>query len=277
MKIKVSFFSSTLIKEYFYIVGIISAIVTIASVFITIPDGQKTVLGIRCGLIFALFYVALWLYVNYTKCAKININNSNVTVRIGDIFREKGLKVIAFNEYFDTTVNENIIASSSLNGQFIKKYVSDVNDLDNAIATDKRLAVPERQLEVNNTRVEGKKQKYRLGSVLEYNGYLLTAFTKFDSNNRAYLSMNDYINCLLNFWNEVDIIYANRSVVVPLLGTGITRLSDNNDMTEQEKLELLLWSFKISRIKFTYPADVTIVIHKSIQDKINFHALKTYS
>lgn len=86
--------------------------------------------------------------------------------------------------------------------------------------------------------------------------------------------MTDYINCLLNFWNEVDIVYANRSVIIPLLGTGITRLRDYDTMSEQEKLELLLWSFKVSRIKFTYPAKVTIVIHESLKDRINFYKLK---
>ncbi|MHA6252748.1 macro domain-containing protein [Oceanobacillus sp. CAU 1775] len=33
------------------------------------------------------------------------------------------------------------------------------------------------------------------------------SFSRFDENNRAYLSMQDYISCLLKFWNEIDIIY----------------------------------------------------------------------
>lgn len=79
----------------------------------------------------------------------------------------------------------------------------------------------------------------------------------------------------VNFWNEIDIIYANRSVVIPLLGaSALTRLRDYDTMSEQEKLELLIWSFKVSRIKFTYPAKVTIVIHKSLRDKVNFYRLR---
>ncbi|WP_372238353.1 macro domain-containing protein [Paenibacillus sp. FSL R5-0765] len=43
--------------------------------------------------------------------------------------------------------------------------------------------------------------------------------------------------------------------------SGITRLTDAGPITDQEQLELLIWSFKISRIKFTYPSCVSILIH----------------
>lgn len=228
--------------------------------------------GIMFVLLLIAIYFGLWIHANRLKCTNLRINNSEVTVKVGDIFQEEGLKVIAFNEYFDTLVNEEVIASSSLNGKFIMQYIESVDALDNAISESKHLLG--RKLENNPLRTQGKTQKYKLGSIYKYDDYLLTAFSKFDENNRAFLSMVDYINCLLNFWNEVDIVYANRSVVIPLLGTGITRLRDYDTMSEQEKLELLLWSFKVSRIKFTYPAKVTIVIHESLQDKINFYKLK---
>jgi hypothetical protein len=242
-------------------------------IFVTLPETCKLYIGIIFVVFLIAIYVFLWIRANRLKSIALTVNNSKVIVKVGNLFEEQGLKVIAFNEYFDTLVNEKIISSSSLNGQFIKQYVEDVNDLDKDIHESNHLSSSDRMLENNAMRIEGKTQKYKLGSICEYGEYLLTAFTKFDKDNRAFLSMYDYINCLLNFWNEVDIVYANRSVIIPLLGTGITRCPDYT-MSEQEKLELLLWSFKISRIKFTYPAEVTIVIHESIQEKINFYTLK---
>ncbi|KAB1438693.1 hypothetical protein F7O84_14305 [Candidatus Galacturonibacter soehngenii] len=106
--------------------------------------------------------------------------------------------------------------------------------------------------------------------------YIFTAFTKFDDDNRAYLYMNDYVNFLLSFWNEIDIIYSGRSVVIPLFGSGITRFKEYDTITEQELLELLIWSFKISKIKFKYPSKATIVMHKNLFDKINFTKLKEW-
>jgi hypothetical protein len=243
-------------------------------IFITLPNKYKLGAGVIFTSLLIIIYILLWICANRLKRIDLTINNSKVTVIVGDLFQEEGLKVIAFNEYFDTLVNEEIISSSSLNGQFIKQYVGDVDVLDNAIRESKHLSSSDRIQGNNPNRPQGKVVKYKLGSIYKHGEYLLTAFSKFDKDNRAFLSMVDYINCLLNFWNEVDIVYANKSVVIPLLGTGITRLTDYNNMSEQEKLELLLWSFKISRIKFTYPAQVTIVIHESVKDKINFYKLK---
>jgi hypothetical protein len=44
---------------------------------------------------------------------------------------QEGLKVIAFNEYFDTQVDERIIAQASLNAKVIREYCDcSVSELD---------------------------------------------------------------------------------------------------------------------------------------------------
>lgn len=64
----------------------------------------------------------------------INVEGSDVTIKVGDIFQQPGLKVIAFNEYFDTQVDNRIIAESSLNGTFIKCHLNGaVENLDSHI------------------------------------------------------------------------------------------------------------------------------------------------
>ena len=255
------------------VLSVISVITSFVFIFVSIPDQYTVIAGIAFAVLMIALYIAFWISANRMKCINLSINTSKAIVKIGDLHQEDGLKVIAFNEYFDTLVDEKVIASSSLNGKFIKEYISDVNALDKEIYENKHLI--NCRLDGNLSKTEGKTQKYKLGSIHAHKSYLLTAFTRFDEQNRAFLTMSDYIDCLLNFWNEIDIIYANRSVVIPLLGaSALTRLRDYDTMSEQEKLELLLWSFKVSRIKFTYPAKVTIVIHESLRDKINFHRLR---
>ncbi|MCL2860490.1 MAG: DUF6430 domain-containing protein [Oscillospiraceae bacterium] len=269
MKIKIHFFNKLLLRSYLIILGAISTITSLVIVFLPMTV-QLQYIGVIFAMLLIFIYIGLWIYANCMKCISLTINNSKVDVKVGDIFKEEGLKVIAFNEYFDTIVNEEIIASSSLNGKYINQYVNDVNLFDKNICENKHLL--DCRIENNIERTQGNTQKYKLGSIYKNDEYLLTAFSKFDEQNRSFLTINDYINCLMNFWNEIDIIYANRTVVIPLLGTGITRGCDF--MLEQDKLELLLWSFKVSRIKFTYPAKVIILIHESIKDKINFYKLK---
>lgn len=275
MKKKVIFFDEDLRKSYFDTLSKINIIVSFVLIAITIPNEYKPYVGIGFIIILAIIYAYMWYKANKLTHKELTIGNSNVIIKIGDLFQETDLKVIAFNEYFDTQVDERIIASRTLNGKFINEYVNNIAELDKSIEDDSILN--SQRLTINTSRTAGKKQKYKLGSIHEYNGYLLTAFTRFDNDNRAFLTVQDYINCLLNFWDQLDIIYANRSVVLPLIGTGITRFKDcdNNsaNMTEQEKLDILLWTFKVSRIKFNYPTELTIVIHSSIQDKINFYKI----
>jgi len=195
-------------------------------------------------------------------------------VKFGDIFSEHAdLKAIAFNEYFDTLVDDKVIAKSTLNGIFINKFFKDkIDELDDIIFTDTHLC--EVIVAENVARSTGKKTKYKLGTICVVNDYLLTALTRFETDNRAFLEINDYINCLLNFWNEVDRVYAGKTVALPVLGSGITRFKGCDNISDQELLEHIIWTFKVSRIKFTYPSKVKIVVYKSKSEKTNLVKLK---
>lgn len=272
MKRKIQLFDKQLIKEFYGILSVLSLICSFIFIFAEVPTECKVSAAIIFILILIVIYIVLWRKANKLENVEIKINNSFIEVKIGDIFQENGLKVIAFNEYFDTIVDNKIISERSLNGLYIKNVIDDIARLDKLIKDDDELK--DRTEEENNSRRRGKKIKYKLGSIVEVEGYLLTAFSKFDNSNRAYLYMNDYINCLMNFWNEIDRIYSGRSVSIPLLGSGITRFKEYEAISHQELLELLIWSFKVSRVKFNYPSKVTIVIHESQKDKINFYRLK---
>ncbi|MED2489848.1 hypothetical protein CN297_11900 [Bacillus cereus] len=272
MKIKVGFFDKDLLKRFFALLSIISVLMSFALVAINIPNKYKLGTGIAIFLFLLGIYILMWVLANCSDNVKLNINNSTVHVKVGDIFEEEELKVIPFNEYFDTLVDNKIISDRSLNGLYINNHIDDVEELKHLINTNQKLK--EKITNIKHGRLDGNKEQYKLGTIFQHGEYLLTAFAKFDENNRAYLYMNDYINFLLNFWNEIDILYGGRAVTIPLIGSGITRFKEYNMITEQELLELLLWSFKVSKIKFTYPSRVTIVIDKSKKDKINFYKLR---
>ncbi len=78
----------------------------------------------------------------------------------------------------------------------------------------------------------------------------------------------------MSFWSEVDRVYAGRTVALPVLGSGLTRRRGYENISDQELLELIIWTFKVSRVKFTYPSKVKIVVWHEKRDKINLLALK---
>ncbi len=273
MKFKVKLFDKKLMTNYFTVLTVISLFCSFAFLVIEIPKCLNLSIGICLVILLLGIYFLMWIKANLKTKTTLKINNSTIVIKTGNIFEENNLKVIAFNEYFDTIVDNHIIAESSLNGIYIKSKVNDVGLLDNLIDSNDRLN--QKVLKHDYSRLIGKKKLYELGTIFQNDDFILTAFSKFDKDNRAYLSMNEYINFLLNFWNEIDIIYAGRSLSIPLLGSGITRFKEYNSISEQELLELLIWSFKNSRIKFTYPSVVKIIIHESKKDKINFYKLNS--
>jgi hypothetical protein len=271
---KVNFCDAQLRQNYFAVLSLIGLITSFCLIVIKVPDENSTrfTIGVCLALFLSAVYVYMWFSANSRKCASLTINNSKIDIKVGDIFSTEGLKVIAFNEYFDSIVDNDIISEGSLNGIYINTQVDDLAEFDNTL--DNNSPLNKKVIDTNNDREKGKNKKYKLGTIYEKDDFLLTAFSKFDVDNRAYLNIDDYIDFLLNFWNEVDIIYSGRSVIIPLLGSGITRFKGYDTISEQELLELLIWSFKVSRMKFTYPSTVTILIHESKADKINFYALQ---
>ncbi len=271
---KVSFFDRRILHKFYGTLSVISVITSILFLFLELTAKYKTVIGLIALGILVILYIGIWIYSNVRGSIRLKINTSEVEVKFGDIFLEQAdFKVIAFNEYFDTLVDDKVIAKTTLNGIFINKFFKDkVEDLDGVISADAHLR--EVIVAENLTRSTGKKTKFKLGTICIVNDYLLTALTHFDTDNRAYLEINDYINCLLNFWSEVDRVYAGKTVALPVLGSGITRFKGYENISDQELLELMIWTFKVSRIKFTYPSKVKIVVYKNKSNKTNLISLK---
>ena len=118
----------------------------------------------------------------------------------GNIFDSNDLKVINFNEYFDTKVDNKLIAENSLNGKFIQNILkNETKKLDDEI--EKQLE--EKIISINQNRKLGKKKQYNLGEIVEYDDYLLTSLTKFTDDNRAILSLKEYLEFLMNFWDNL--------------------------------------------------------------------------
>ncbi len=271
---KVSLSDKRLVGNFLKITSGISATLSLMVLFVDIPTDHKATYGwVFLGL-FLFIYLAIWLWSNNLNEIDINVEGSRVTIKVGDIFLQPGLKAIAFNEYFDTQVNNQIIAEESLNGIFIKKYLDvPISDLDRHI--ENYIFEQSEILEVNSARKLGKKARYQIGTICVYKDYLLTAFSKFDENNRAQLTMPEYLEFLINFWDRVNNVYAQKDVSTPIFGSGITRIKGHKTISDEDLLKIMLWTFRISEMRFKYPARLTVVIHKDKIAKINLLDIKS--
>lgn len=270
MKVKIT--DKVVWQEFLKMVSIISAFFTIVFIFINIPDKYKTYAGLSVAFFFIVLYIFMWWRYNNLRSLSLLIDGSKVVVTTGDLFKQPGFKAIAFNEYFDTQVDEKIISKNSLNGIYIEKFSNkSVEDL-NKIINDYQFEEGE-LIESKVDRV-GKSKKYKLGTICIVDDFLLVAFSKFDKQNKAVLTMPEYLEFLINFWDGVNKVYSQKSVSVPIFGSGITRIKEHKNISDEELLKIMLWTFRISEMRFKYPAKLSIIIHEPKIDSINLLDIK---
>lgn len=269
MNPKVSF--KKLLKWYSSAISVLVSIETFVLIFKEIPDNKKELSAMINIVVFVvIFFILLLVSIKMSK-VHLNICGTHVIIKFGDLFNEAGNKVIGCNEYFDSLVDEKLISSNSLNGQVINKYINDISDFDNQIAQD--FGCINNIVKKDCKRDFGKKTKYKLGTCFKYQDYIFVAFSKFDDRYRAYLDMPDYMFCLTNFWIELNRVYNGENIVMPLLGSGITRMGNNN-ITKQEQLTLLVDTLKYSNLSFTHDATITIVLPESLRNEIKLFNLR---
>lgn len=271
---KVSIFDKDILKQFSNICATITAILSAVLIFLDIPNQWRITSGVVYVVFLSVIYIFLWIRANRLRQIDIKIGITTVVIKSGDIFKEDGLKAIAFNEYFDTRVDDKIISKKSLNGQFILNHIDDVDKLNSDIESDDDLK--NSIIGMGVKRKQGKTTKYKLGSSILINDeYILTAFSRFNKNNQAELTIQEYVNFLLTFWNEINRLYAQRSVTVPVFGSGITRFKNGfEDIDINELLRIMIWTFKVSKIKFAYPAKLTIIVHNDLLNQVNLYKLK---
>lgn len=271
---KVSLMDKSLIKNFQEKISFISTVVSLALIFFEIPTNLKIGAAIVFSISLIIFYLIMWASANMLQAVELNIEGSLVTVKVGDIFKERGWKVISFNEYFDTVVDNKMISEHSLNGIFINQHLSMSRTQLDAHISSYSFEEDERST-VNAERPAGKKQKYNVGTLCVCEDYLLAAFAKFDKDNRAILTMPEYLEFLINFWDRINKVYAQQSVSVPIFGSGITRIKEHKNISDEDLLKIMLWTFRISEMRFKHPAKLSIIIHKDKISRINLLDIKS--
>jgi hypothetical protein len=271
---KVSPFDRRIIKEFLESIGVIGTVLSLVVLFVDIPADRKEVMGVVFIAFISLIFSFIWYRANSLEEISIKVEGSLVVIKAGDLFEQPALKVIAFNEYFDTQVDNKIISENSVNGIFIQRHlVASLSGLNRHIEQfpfDARDILGEDQ-----GRKQGKKLRYKIGTICPYKDYLLTAFSKFDENDRAQLTMPEYLEFLINFWDKLNNLYAQKSVATPVFGSGITRIKGHKNISDEDLLKIMLWTFRISEMRFKYPAKLTIVIHRDKIEQINLLDLKS--
>lgn len=245
------------------IIGIISTVLSILGISLGNLKGSSVWFRI---LLVIIFFLAICIFTYYIigrifkNSVRLTIRKTPIFIRCGDIFEAPEDRVIGCDTHFETRVDDKVISKRSLHGQLILEH-SDENELLIAIENEaKRLG-----LQKNS---EGT-YDFPLGTIVRYHSsvdnhtYLMLAMTELNENYEAHTNMAKFEQMLMKMWREIDRVYASHDIVLPLLGSGISRFDDGPKENES-LLGCMLCTLNSSGV--TLNSKVSILIYGNVDD-----------
>lgn len=182
--------------------------------------------------------------------------NYTIIVKYGNLLKNKKCKkIINFDECFTTKVGElpSDIKPDSICGQYL---------LANPNLNIKKL-ITNCGLKPLNKKSECQKQdSYKPGSIVPNGDYLLMSFAKLNNDGLGEMSYEEYLMCLENLWKDINKYYGSKNICMPILGSGRTQF-DGVQPSQQELLDVMIESYKLSRSKIKLPHKLYIICRKS--------------
>ena len=168
-----------------------------------------------------------WWQTRSKKKIELSLSSElKLSIKEGDLFKQKGIVCIPVNEYFDTHVGDGVVGKDTLHGKFICNYYGDrIQELVDKI--NDQLA--NKPYTVHNRRIPAcPNRQYQLGTCVDIrdgeNLYVLFALTHFDDNDIANMSRVEYVEVVRKLMDHLSLIAEGKPVYMPLFGTGLARL-----------------------------------------------------
>lgn len=244
------------------LIGLISTLMSIIGVSLNDWTQSKKcsvlIVILACGLFTVLSYLVLGAV--FKSSVKLTIHHTPVSISCGNIFEVDGWRVIGCDTHFDTRVDDVVISKRSLHGQLVLKH-GDKDEIKTVIENEaNRLGLVSNEVGLYD---------FPLGTVIRYDSsvdgktYLMLAMTELDSEYKAHTNMAKFEQMLMKMWNEIDRVYASNTVVLPLLGTGISRF-DDGPKDKEALLKCMLCTLNNSGV--TLNSEIKVVIFGKAED-----------
>lgn len=228
-------------------------------------DGLSLLISrlIICICLFALISLFRFIGTKFRNKIVIKGDGYIIEVTYKNLFQvDNCKKVINFDECFTTTVGERPedIKSSSVCGQYLsmsKLNEADIQRLSRSVGKQPR-----------SKSLFQERDSYQPGSILPNGDYLLMAFAKLSKNGRAEITRKEYIDCLNNLWDEIDMFHSDKNVAIPILGSNITSFGELY-LSQQELLDIMIATYKMSKSKLKKPCKLIICCKKADDFSLN--------
>lgn len=219
-------------------------------------------------------FLAIWiaisviylLFLLFRRWTTIYGDNYSIRVEYGNILNKRNCKrVINFDECFTTKVGDKTadINPKSICGQYLTAHP----ELDMQKLIDDAHVAPARAKSKYQQKV-----RYDSGTIVPNGDDLLMAFAKLDTTGKGrFFSRDEYLQCLDRLWKELENHYSEMDVCVPILGAGTTSFDGGSgaSISQQDLLDMMIYSYKLSSHKIKTPCKLRIVCKKNRGFSIN--------
>ena len=245
------------------IVGVVSTVLSIIG--ISLGDWEKSSIWLRIIIVIGAFLIICAITHHiigriFRDSINLTIRQTLVSVESGDIFEAQGLRVIGCDTHFDTRIDDVVIAKRSLHGQLF---------LNHGKIEEIKKAIEKEALRLGISKNDDGQYDFPLGTIIRYDSsvdnhtYLMLALTELNADYEAHTNMAKFEHMLMKMWKEIDRVYANHDIALPLLGTGITRF-DDGPKYKDSLLRCMLCTLNSSGVSFN--SKVEILIYGDIKD-----------
>lgn len=228
MRCKVKITERFFWKHFVAAIAAFSATATLLTVLFDldcIKNSWMGGIGAFFVLLLSLIY-ASWQTRNKKKITLTLSSELKLTICEGDLFQQRGVICIPFNEYFDTHVGDGVVGEETLHGLFINRYFKDRTielreKIENGLSNTE-CKYGNRRLDICPIK------KYPLGTCVDIrdgeNLYVLFALTHFNHNDVATIRRDEYANVVRKLMGHLAGVVEGRPVYMPLFGTGLSRM-----------------------------------------------------
>ncbi len=229
--------------------------------------------------IIPMFVVAL-LYVIFTRrpiarvSYKIPGKDYIVEVCVGDIFGGTNDVVVSTNTTFDTSMQNGLISTESLQGQVATRFFrANTDEIDRQLAIDLASATG-----VHRDDAPGKPTEYPIGTCARVKAHGRTfyfiAMSRLSSNGTASASLRDVEDALSSLWKFILTHGELKNVSVPLIGTGRGRTG----YPRKKMCERIAQSFADGSKDRVFANRLSIVIRHEDADEygVNLYQVRDY-
>jgi hypothetical protein len=205
---------------------------------------------------------------------RIKVANSDTTIEVlfGDLFTQDGIRAIAVNEFFDSTLGKPV-SEKSLHGILLNKCFGGYpqpfdKQVDEQLANESPEVVP---------RTEGKTKKYKIGTTAMVNAekdrYLTFALTRTDiATCMADADVTMMWVALNQVWQRARIECGGSPLNLPLVGGGLAKIG----LPTRDLLNLIILAAITETKEKAITQRIRIVLHRDRFDDLDLRDVKTH-